>query len=131
MIQILLYIAYMCMGGSGFDIKEVAPGGIWREGVGEEYISAYLSYKDANEGVGIYIEQIISGIIERDNRISEMEKVELQENVHEIINNTSKSSEAAVKFKEMMKKVAIATAEALKEILVDVVTEVIKKIIWP
>lgn len=127
----VIYIVYVCMGGSGFDIKEITPGSIWREGVGEEYIGAYITYKDADEGLRIYIEQISSRTIEQDNRISEIEKVELRKDVHEIIHNTSKSSEAAIKFQKVMSKVAITTAEALKEILVDIVAETIKRILWP
>ncbi|NQU66548.1 MAG: DUF2321 domain-containing protein [Candidatus Marinimicrobia bacterium] len=62
---------------------------------------------------------------------SEDEKKVLSQSIDEIIIDTPKTKVEAVKFSHLMKKGGRAIADGFREILIDVISETAKKIIWP
>lgn len=45
-----VYVAYIVMGGSGFDVAELTAGCSWREGA-DELIGVYETEKEADEAI--------------------------------------------------------------------------------
>ena len=52
-----LYVSYI-VHGTGFLIAEVAPGGIWHEGAGEEYFGIFASKEEADKAVNEYMKSL-------------------------------------------------------------------------
>jgi hypothetical protein len=63
--------------------------------------------------------------------LDEKEKEVLKESVDELVRNKPGAPGAAVKYKKLATKAGRQVAEALRSILVDVVSEAIKKQMWP
>lgn len=55
----------------------------------------------------------------------------LEQSIKEIVRDTPQTQVAANRFKRMLAKVGSSAAGAVKDVLVDIVSEVAKKIIWP
>jgi hypothetical protein len=55
----------------------------------------------------------------------------LSKSIDDLVRETPGTQVAAVRFKKLMKKVGGATADGFRSILVDVLSEAVKKILWP
>jgi len=63
--------------------------------------------------------------------ISVEEKDVLTKSIDEIIKETPKTEIAAIKFKKILSKYSKPIVEAFRNILIDIVSETTKKLIWP
>ena len=52
-----LYVSYI-VHGTGFLIDEVAPGGTWHEGAGEEYHDISASKEEADKSINEYMKSL-------------------------------------------------------------------------
>ena len=59
------------------------------------------------------------------------EREQLKKSLDDIVTDTPQTAVAALKFKRLVAKAGIAAAGVLKDILVDIVSETAKKLIWP
>lgn len=62
--------------------------------------------------------------------LSDNEAADLSDNIFNIISETSKTQIGAFRFKKIMAKVGKETANAIRDIVVDIASETAKKIIW-
>ncbi|MCA0455750.1 MAG: DUF2321 domain-containing protein [Chloroflexi bacterium] len=63
--------------------------------------------------------------------LAEDEKIELKQSVRELTKNTPAIQVAALRFKRITMKAGSTTASAMRDILVEVLSEAAKKAIWP
>ena len=63
--------------------------------------------------------------------LTDEEREELKENLDDIVRDTPQARVAAMQFKRMVAKAGKVAAAEFKDILVDIVSEAIKKVIWP
>jgi hypothetical protein len=63
--------------------------------------------------------------------LSDKEKDILEQSIDEIISDSPKTTLAALRFKKLVAKAGKVAAEALRDILVDIVSETAKKTLWP
>jgi hypothetical protein len=76
------------------------------------------------------IQAAIELSVEEGNLNEEDSKV-LEQSIKDIVRDIPQTQVAASRFKKIMTKVGSSTAGAVKDILVDIVSETAKKIIWP
>ena len=69
----------------------------------------------------------ISELLELDEQLQETDKKTMKEILPDLITDTPKSKVAEAKYKIIMKKAGIATAEAVKDIIIGIVSETIRK----
>ena len=62
--------------------------------------------------------------------ISDEEKEILKKSIDDLIRDTPRTEVAAVKFKRIVAKTGAETANLFKEILIEIVSETVKKMIW-
>lgn len=124
------YILYLCMGGSGFNIVELPPNMSWREGVGEEYICYTDTYEAAEKACTMYIGGKIEKIIDDDPILTNEDKNKCKQIIPEVINETSNSEKYAILFKKLLKGASKVTADAIKAILIDIVSEAVKRLLF-
>lgn len=82
----------------------------------------------------IWTERKIQAAIElavEEGKLDEEESKQLEESVHAIVRDTPRTQLGASRFKKIMTKIGVSTAGAVHDIIVDVVSETAKKIIWP
>lgn len=72
----------------------------------------------------------IAELIEFDNQLSKDEKLYISNNVNELTIDTPKTKVVATKVKFYLSEAATATADAIKDILVEIISESAKKIIF-
>jgi hypothetical protein len=65
------------------------------------------------------------------DELSEEEKQLLTKSIDDLVKETPKTELAAIKFKKMLSKTGKETAEAFRSILIDIVSELAKKTLWP
>ncbi|HXZ13813.1 MAG TPA: DUF2321 domain-containing protein [Candidatus Sulfotelmatobacter sp.] len=65
------------------------------------------------------------------DQLSEPEKIQLKESVEELIHNKPGAPGAIIKYKKLAAKAGKQVADGLKSILVEVLSEAIKKQMWP
>jgi hypothetical protein len=65
------------------------------------------------------------------DELTDAEKILLQASIDDLVADTPRTSVALVRFKKLMPKLGRQAAESLKSILVNVVTEAVKKQAWP
>ena len=75
--------------------------------------------------------EAIQELIEFDDKLSENEKTYITNNLTSLTVDTPKTKVIATKFKQFLHDVGETTAESFREILVDVLSETAKKIIFP
>lgn len=63
--------------------------------------------------------------------LSADEKETLKKSIDDIVRDTPSTTLAATRFKKLMAKAGKSTAETFREILVDVLSETAKKMLWP
>lgn len=63
--------------------------------------------------------------------ITETEKQVLTESINELIEDSPRTTLAASRFKKIMTKAGLGVGNAFRDILVDIVSETAKKMIWP
>jgi hypothetical protein len=63
--------------------------------------------------------------------LNDEDRAILEQSINDIVKDSPKTQLAASRFKKAMTKAGTATAGAVKDILVDIVSETAKKIIWP
>jgi hypothetical protein len=69
-------------------------------------------------------------LINLSNDLSESEKTDFKESIEDLIHDTPKTSIALIKFKKYAAKAGGEIAKGLKDILIDLVSESVKKAIW-
>lgn len=69
--------------------------------------------------------------IVKTSRLSEEEKRELEGNLDDVVKRTPRAETAAARAKELLTKAGYATGKAVRDIVVDITSETIKKTIWP
>lgn len=62
--------------------------------------------------------------------LNEQEKDDLKQSIEDLIKDTPKTSIAQVKFKKYATKAGTEIAKGLKDILIDLVSETVKKTVW-
>ncbi|MGC2424493.1 MAG: DUF2321 domain-containing protein [Nitrospirota bacterium] len=106
--------------------------GRYHGGGSEEYIPPSYCH---NCGAAFpWIESKIKAAIElsiEDGNLNEEESKNLEESINNIVKDTPRTQVAASRFKKIMTKIGTSTAEGIKTIIVDIVSETAKKIIWP
>jgi len=70
-------------------------------------------------------------LIELELDLTDLQKQDLANNIYSLVSDSPRTQVAAVKFKSILSKVGKSTASAAKDILVDIISETAKKIIWP
>lgn len=65
------------------------------------------------------------------DELTDAEKILLQASIDDLVADTPRTNVALVRFKKLMPKLGRQAAEGLKNILVNVVTEAVKKQAWP
>jgi hypothetical protein len=65
------------------------------------------------------------------DQLSEEEKKQLASSLDDLVRESPKTTLAANRFKKLMTKAGAVAAESFKKVLVDVVSETAKKILWP
>lgn len=65
------------------------------------------------------------------DELSAAEKLLLQSSIDDLVSDTPKTTVAVARFKKLMSKTGRQAAEGFKSVLIDVVTEVVKKQLWP
>jgi len=65
------------------------------------------------------------------NDLSPDEKETLKKSIDDIVRDTPSTTLAATRFKKLMAKAGKSTTESFREILVDVLSETAKKMLWP
>lgn len=63
--------------------------------------------------------------------LTEEEKNNLKKSINEIISDTPKTTVAANRFKILVAKTGVSMAQGFREILIDIICETAKRIIWP
>lgn len=63
--------------------------------------------------------------------LTDEERETLKNSLDDLVRDTPRTAVAATRFKKLVARAGPAVADALKEILVDVVSESAKKLIWP
>jgi len=66
-----------------------------------------------------------------EGHLDKEESMILEQSIKEIVRETPQTQAAANRFKKIMVKAGASTAGAVRDILVDIVSETAKKIIWP
>ena len=69
-------------------------------------------------------------LIAEDDELSDSDKQILSQSLPDLMINTSKTQLAATRFKKFVRSATSVTGEGLKQILVEVVSETAKKLIW-
>ena len=69
-------------------------------------------------------------LISLSSNLNESEKKDFKESIDDLINDTPKTSIALIKFKKYAAKAGGEIAKGLKDILIDLVSESVKKAIW-
>lgn len=62
---------------------------------------------------------------------SDEDRSDLKSSVGEIVKDTPQTAVAATRFKRLMKKAGKGAADGFKNILADIISEAVKKVIWP
>jgi|AntAceMinimDraft_17_1070374.scaffolds.fasta_scaffold83186_2 hypothetical protein len=75
--------------------------------------------------------QVAIELSKEEGQLTDDDVKELEESIKEIISDTPRTQLGASRFKRMMNKLGKPTAQAVRDILVDLVSETAKKIIWP
>ena len=65
------------------------------------------------------------------DNLTQVEKENLNKSLNDIIRDTPETTVAATKAKKLFAKAGRGVAEGFKNILVDIVSEAAKKMIWP
>jgi hypothetical protein len=63
--------------------------------------------------------------------LEDQDRKVLEESIGELVEDTPQTMVAAVRFKKIVAKVGRSAALAFRELLVDVVSETAKKLVWP
>jgi hypothetical protein len=63
--------------------------------------------------------------------IDDQDRSELERSIDELTKNTASTQVAAVRFKKIMAKAGSSAASMFRDILTDVLSETVKKILWP
>ncbi len=66
-----------------------------------------------------------------EGKIDKEDSIVLEQSIKDIVRETPQTQVAASRFKKIMTKAGSSTAGAVRDILVDIVSETAKKIIWP
>ncbi len=66
-----------------------------------------------------------------EGNLNEEDSTILEQSIKDIVRDTAQTQVAASRFKKIMTKAGLSTTGAVKDILVDIVSETAKKIIWP
>lgn len=69
-------------------------------------------------------------LINLSNDLNESEKTDFKESIEDLIKHTPKTSIALIKFKKYTAKAGGEIAKGLRDILIDLVSESVKKAIW-
>lgn len=64
-------------------------------------------------------------------QLDDADSKKLKESINEIVRDTPQTQIGASRFKNVIAKVGSTTGNAIRNILVDIVSETAKKIIWP
>jgi hypothetical protein len=64
-------------------------------------------------------------------QLADGEKQELKRAIDDLVRNTPRAPAAAERFKRLVGKAGKGVAESFRQILVDVMSEAVKKLIWP
>jgi hypothetical protein len=59
------------------------------------------------------------------------EREKLKKSIDELVQDTPKTQLAATRFKQLVAKAGESTADIFQKILVNIISEVAKKMIWP
>lgn len=70
-------------------------------------------------------------LIELDTNLNQGDKKILNNDLNNIVLETPRTQAAITRFKAITKKALSTTTEGLKQILIDIVSETVKKSIWP
>ena len=70
-------------------------------------------------------------VAEDADQLDDAEKQGLKDSVDELVHNTPAAPSAVIKYKKFVAKAGRQVGEGLRSILIDVVSETIKKQIWP
>lgn len=65
------------------------------------------------------------------SELNEEDKIFLTQSLDELVKNTPQTEFVATKFKKIMAKAGKEIAEAAKRVLIDIVSETAKRVIWP
>jgi hypothetical protein len=63
--------------------------------------------------------------------LDDAERIQLQASIDDLVTDTPKTNVAIVRFKKLMPKVGKHGADALRAILINLITEGAKKTLWP
>ena len=75
-------------------------------------------------------QEVAKQIIQLSEELSKDEKNELSEAINDLVTDTPKTNIGILKFKKFVAKASKEVASGLKDVLVDVVSETVKKAIW-
>ena len=70
-------------------------------------------------------------LIAEDEELNNQEKRILKKSLPDLVNDTPGTQLAATRFRKFMKKAALITGEGLKQILIDIISESTRKLLWP
>lgn len=70
-------------------------------------------------------------LVAADSKLSDQDKNDFKNNVEKLTHNSFETISTAIQVKKILLKVGAVTAEGLKDILVSIVSESAKKILWP
>ena len=81
-----------------------------------------------------WIERRIQAAIELATQIGELsgnDSDEFEQSVKDIVRDTPRTQISASRFKKLLTKVGVQTAQGIRDVLIDIASETAKKIIWP
>ena len=70
-------------------------------------------------------------LVDGTGTLSSDEKIAFNSNINVLVRNSPEASVAAVTIKNFLSKAGVAIASALKDILIGVISETVRKTIWP
>lgn len=74
--------------------------------------------------------KVAQELIAEDENLSPQDKETLNQSLPDIISETPRTQLAAAKFKKIVNKAATITAEGLKQIFIEIISESTKKMLW-
>ncbi len=75
--------------------------------------------------------QVAIDLATESGKLTDLEQKQFTESVHEVTRDTPRTQVAASRMKRILEKAGKATADAVRDVLVDVTSEAVKKVIWP